>query len=100
MTGINVHFLDLRTTGLRLLLGFWALSMFTLAVGYSGGLTSVLTTPFIPKPIDTIEELARQKIPTSSFGETFSVQMASSVNENLKAIAKDHIIHYDYGKCE
>ena len=59
----------------------------------------MLTVPLVSNPINTISELADYALPVSSFGDTFYKLANQSLDANLKKIAEDYIVHYDFDQA-
>ena len=59
----------------------------------------MLTAPLLNSPIDTILELANYPLPVSSFSDTFYRLANQSLDSNLKKIAEDYIVHYDFDEA-
>ena len=47
---------------MRLFFGLLLLMVYVVTLSYKGSVLSILTVPFFPKPMDTIEEIANQVI--------------------------------------
>ena len=47
---------------MRLFIGSLLLMIYVVTLSYKGSVLSILTVPFFPKPMDTIEEIANQVI--------------------------------------
>ena len=62
MKNIYKNEILLRSYSMQLFFGLLLLMVYVVTLSYKGSVLSILTVPFVPKPMDTIEEIANQVI--------------------------------------
>lgn len=81
---------------MKLFVGILALMVYFLTLAYKGSLNAVLTVTFFPQPMNTIQEIADQKLPVGSFTDTFQKAVEASQDDDMQKIASKYFTHYDF----
>ena len=86
----------IKSDSLRIMIGVLGIMVYILTLSYKGSLNAVLTVTFFPKPMDTLQEIAKQDLPIGSFSDTFQKAVELSTDTNLQKIADKYYTHYDF----
>ena len=115
----SLTFFFCRFNGLRVFMALFLFMFYTITMSYRGSLKSVLTVTLLPKPIESIKELAlkvqeevkmhklfvnifylfnfhSQNMLVGSFSNTFKKVADSSENPEMMKIAERFFTHYDF----
>ena len=100
----NPKMIYLRSQGIRFFIGIFALSTLIISLAYKGTLISVLTVPFVPKPMDLVSELAERALPIGTLGFSFESDFRGNPDPIIQGLADKNYPFYDvfntFEKCK
>ena len=73
----------------------WLMAATILSNGYRSGLTSYLTRPFLPQPVNTIQQLADSPLNKIMFSETFKILLLNSTDAKRRQLGQQVVTTFN-----
>jgi len=94
--GIHQNDRGIRSSANRILFIIWLLCVLVIATGYRTELISFMTSPYIPPPVDTVQQLIQSSISKITFGNLMKETMMRSNSQFLKELGQQIIVTYNF----
>lgn len=94
--GIHQTHRGIRSLANRILFIIWLLCVLVLATGYRSVLISFMTSPYIPPPVDTVQQLIQSSTSKITFGSLMKETMMRSDSQLLKELGQQIFVTYNF----
>ncbi len=94
--GIHQNHQGIRSTANRFLFIIWLLCVLVIATSYRTVLTSYMTTPYTPPPVDTIQQLTESLLGKITFGNFIRDSLLRSNIPSLKELGRQIIVSFNF----